>query len=55
MKTPPPPDVPGDTEAERFDNAVRMALAVPKEAFAKVEKKAKARKKRARERATLSR
>jgi len=58
MKTPPAPNVPGDTDAERFDNAVRMVLAVPKEAFEKVEKKSKARKKRARERAaqrTISR
>jgi hypothetical protein len=31
MKTQPAPSVPGDTESERFDNAVRMALTVSKD------------------------
>jgi hypothetical protein len=31
MKTPPPPEVPGNTEAERFDNAVRHTFTVSKE------------------------
>jgi hypothetical protein len=33
MKPAPAPHVPGNTEWERFDNAVSMVLAVPKEAF----------------------
>ena len=33
MNPHPAPSVPGDTEWERFDNAVRKALSVPKEAF----------------------
>ena len=32
MKPTPPPDVPGDTDFERFDNAVRKVLTVPKDA-----------------------
>jgi hypothetical protein len=31
MKTQPPPEVPGNTEAERFDNAVRKTFTVSKE------------------------
>jgi hypothetical protein len=31
MKTLPPPAVPGKTEAERFDNAVRKTFTVSKE------------------------
>jgi hypothetical protein len=31
MKTQPPPAVPGKTEAERFDNAVRHTFTVSKE------------------------
>lgn len=31
MKTQPPPDVPGNTEAERFDHAVRKTFTVSKE------------------------
>lgn len=30
MKPLPAPPVPGDTDAERFDNAVRTAFIVPK-------------------------
>jgi hypothetical protein len=43
MKPLPPPVVPGNTEWERFDNAVSMVLAVPKEAFLKEDKKRKAK------------
>ena len=47
MKPSPPPDVPGSTEFERFDNAVGKLLSVPKEAFLKEEARLKrARKKR---------
>ena len=45
MKPSPPAPVPGNTEWERFDNAVGKLLSVPKEAFLKEE----ARLKRARE------
>jgi hypothetical protein len=31
MKPPPPPGVPGKTEFERFDNAMRQVLTVSKE------------------------
>jgi hypothetical protein len=31
MKTQPPPEVSGKTEAERFDNAVRKTFTVSKE------------------------
>jgi len=31
VKTQPPPTVPGDTEAERFDSAVRTIFTVSKE------------------------
>ena len=30
MKPLPAPHVPGDTDAERFDNAVRLIMSVPK-------------------------
>jgi len=42
----PPPEVPGETEAERMKNALRMIFSVPKEAYLKEE----ARLKRARNR-----
>ena len=42
----PAPKVPGKTEFERFDNAVRQVLSVPKEAVLKQE----AQEKRTRER-----
>ena len=42
----PPPAVPGDTEAERMKNALRMIFSVPKEAYLREE----ARLKRARDR-----
>jgi len=42
MKTPlPPPEVPGNTDWERFDNAVTMLLNAPKQAFVKAEKRHK--------------
>ena len=46
MKPLPAPQVPGKTEFERFDNAVRQVLSVPKEAVLKQE----AREKKTRER-----
>jgi hypothetical protein len=49
MKPLPPPHVPGKTEFERFDNAVRQVLTVSKEDLLKKEaqeKKARERKKR---------
>jgi hypothetical protein len=46
MKPLPAPPIPGNSEWERFDNAFRKILAVPKEAFRKEE----ARLKLARER-----
>ena len=42
MKLLPAPNVPGNTEWERFDNAVGMLLNAPKQAFSKQEKKLKA-------------
>jgi hypothetical protein len=41
MKPEPPPKVPGKTPWERFDNAVRAVLEVPKEAILKEEAKLK--------------
>jgi hypothetical protein len=37
MKPHPPPDVPGNTEAEKFDNAVRKMFSVSKDAFLKAD------------------
>lgn len=37
MKPHPAPPVPGNTEAERFDNAVRKMFSVSKEAYLKEE------------------
>jgi hypothetical protein len=39
MKPTPPPHVPGNTEAERFDNAVRAMFSVSKEELLKRERK----------------
>ena len=39
MKPLPPPNVPGNTDAERFDNAVRKILTVSKEEILKREAK----------------
>ena len=50
MKPAPAPDMPGNTEFERFDNAVRKVLTVSKEELLKEEakwKRARPRKKRA--------
>jgi hypothetical protein len=50
MNTLPAPDVPGNTEAERFDNAVRTMFTVSKDDFLKREgrwKQNQANKKRA--------
>jgi hypothetical protein len=50
MKPAPAPNVPGDTEAERFSNAVSRMFSVSREEFVKREtkwKRAQARKKRA--------
>jgi hypothetical protein len=50
MKPLPPPAVPGSTEAERMDNAVRMIFKVSKTEILKREaawKRTQARKKRA--------
>ena len=58
MKKSPPPHVPGNTEAERMDNALRMILAVPKEAVLKEEaklKRARAKKRAAKKPAQLNR
>jgi hypothetical protein len=49
MKPQPAPHVPGNTEAERFDNAVRKMLTVSKQDYLKEEarlKKLRERKKR---------
>jgi hypothetical protein len=46
MKPLPAPNVPGKTDFERFDNAVRQVLSVPKEQLLKQE----AREKRTRDR-----
>jgi hypothetical protein len=50
MKPLPAPYIPGKTEFERFDNAVRQVLSVPKEALLKQE----AREKKTRERKKLN-
>jgi hypothetical protein len=50
MKPAPAPKVPGNTEAERFDNAVRKVFSVSKQAYLKEEarlKKLRERKARA--------
>src|ERR1022692_445618 len=50
MKPLPAPEVPGNTEAERMDNAVRKLFTVSKEAYLREEdrlKKRRERKKRA--------
>jgi hypothetical protein len=42
MKPLPAPRVPGDTEFQRFDNAVRKVFSVSKEAFLKEDERLKA-------------
>lgn len=46
MKPLPPPDVPGKTEFERFDNALRQVLTVSKEDLLKMEAREKRKKER---------
>jgi hypothetical protein len=46
MKPLPPPDVPGKTEFERFDNAMRQVLSVSKEDLLKMEAREKRKKER---------
>jgi hypothetical protein len=46
MKPLPAPNVPGKTEFERFDNAVRQVLTVSKEELLKREQREKKNKKR---------
>ena len=41
MNPQPAPDVPGNTEAERMSNALRMVLTVPKAALLKEEARLK--------------
>lgn len=50
MKPLPPPDVPGKTEFERFDNAMRQILSVSKKDLLKMEAREKRKKERKRER-----
>ena len=45
MKPEPAPNVPGRTDAERFDNAVRKVLSVSKEELLKAEEEWKAKRK----------
>jgi hypothetical protein len=52
MKPLPSPDVPGNTDWERFDNAVSIVLRVPKEALLVDDAKRKAKFRRKRTRAT---
>jgi hypothetical protein len=54
MRPSPPPHVPGSTEAERFDNAVRKMFSVSKEDIMREEarQKAASRKKRAKAKKT---
>jgi len=46
MKPLPPPNVPGKTEFERFDNAMRQVLSVSKEELLKREAREKNKKRR---------
>ena len=48
MKPLPTPHVPGNTDWERFDNAVGMLLNAPKQAFVKQEKKLKRKREKKR-------
>jgi hypothetical protein len=56
MRQPSPTDVPESTDWERFDNAVKLVLAVPPDAVTKEKnrmKRAAVRRKKARERSGL--
>jgi len=46
MKPPPAPNVPGKTEFERFDNAVRQIFTVSKDDLLKKEAEEKRKKER---------
>jgi hypothetical protein len=48
MKPAPAPKMPGNTEWERFDNAVGKLLSVPKAAFMKEEARLKRRREKKR-------
>jgi hypothetical protein len=48
MKPAPAPNIPGNTEFERFDNAVRRLLSVPKAVFLKEEARLKRRREKKR-------
>ncbi len=50
MKPPPPPPVPGNTDAERFDNAVRKMFTVSKMEILRREKKWKQARARTKQR-----
>ncbi len=50
MKPLPPPDIPGKTEYERFDNAMRQILSVSKTDLLKMEAQEKRKKARKKER-----
>jgi hypothetical protein len=50
MKPLPAPNIPGRTEFERFDNAVRQVLTVSKEGLLKMESREKRKKERKRKR-----
>jgi hypothetical protein len=50
MRPLPAPQVPGKTEFERFDNAVRQVLSVPKEELLKRERQEKRTRERKRAR-----
>jgi hypothetical protein len=50
MKPLPPPPVPGHTEAERFDNAVRRMFSISKEDVLREEMRQKAVNRKKRER-----
>jgi hypothetical protein len=52
MKPEPAPTVPGNTEAERMSNALRMVLTVPKEVILKTEAKLKQTKEKKRKKRT---
>ena len=46
MKPIPPPNIPGKTEFQRFDNAVRQVLTVSKEELLKREEQEREEKRR---------
>lgn len=51
MKPQPAPNVAGDTESERMDNAVRKFLSVPKQAYLEEEERLKKLRERRKKRA----